>query len=45
MKIAISVESTCDLNQELLTKYDLKLIPFEVVLGEESFKDGEISIF
>lgn len=45
MKIAISVESTSDLNQELLTKYDIKLIPFEVVLGEESFKDGDISIF
>lgn len=45
MKIAISAESTCDLNKEFLTKYDVKVIPFEIVLGDKTFKDGDISIF
>ncbi len=42
MKIAISCESTCDLSKELIGKYDIKVIPYEVVLGDECFKDGEI---
>ena len=41
MKIAVSVESTHDLSQELLTKYDISVIPFEITLGDEVFKDGE----
>ena len=43
MKIAISVESTNDLNQELLTQYDIKVIPYQFVLGSELYKDGEIT--
>ena len=43
MKIAISVESTCDLNKVLLEKHDLKLIPYQIVVGGELYKDGEIS--
>jgi DegV family protein with EDD domain len=43
MKIAISVESTNDLSQKLLTKYDIKSIPFEIVLKDKTFKDGELS--
>ncbi|MDY6367808.1 MAG: DegV family protein [Clostridia bacterium] len=41
MKIAVSVESTHDLPKEYLTKYDIKVIPFEIILGDETFKDGE----
>lgn len=41
MKVAISVESTNDLSQELLTKYDIKVIPYPIVLGDLAFKDGE----
>lgn len=41
MKIAVSVESTHDLSKELLKEYDIKVIPFEITLGDETFKDGE----
>ena len=43
MKIAISAESTLDLSKELIKQYDIHVIPFEVLLGEESYRDGEIS--
>ena len=43
MKICISAESTIDLSKELLEKYHIRTIPFEVLLGEESHLDGEIS--
>ncbi len=43
MKIAISAESTIDLPKQLLAKYNIKTIPFMVILGDEEFKDGEIS--
>lgn len=43
MKIAISVESTNDLSRELLSKYDIKVIPYQFVLGNDLYKDGEIT--
>lgn len=43
MKIAITAESTCDLPEELLKKYDIKIIPFTVILGDNEYKDGEIT--
>ncbi|MBQ9734927.1 MAG: DegV family EDD domain-containing protein [Clostridia bacterium] len=43
MKIAVSVESTNDLIKELLKEYDIKVIPYQIVLGEKTFKDGEIA--
>lgn len=43
MKIAITAESTIDLPKELLEKYDIKTVPFMVLLGDKDFKDGEIS--
>lgn len=43
MKIAVSVESTSDLSKELLAENDIKLIPYEIVLGDKCFKDGEVS--
>ena len=43
MKIAVSVESTNDLTNELLQKYDIKVIPYQIVLGDRAVKDGEIS--
>ena len=42
MKIAISAESTIDLPKDLLEKYDIKVTPFTVILGENEYKDGEI---
>ena len=43
MKIAISAESTIDLTKELLDKYDIKTVPFTVILGDEESKDGAVT--
>ena len=43
MKIAVSAESTVDLSQELLQKYDIKVIPYQINLGDLTFKDGKYS--
>ena len=42
-KIAISLDSACDLSKELIEKFDFKIIPFGVNLGDKFFYDGEIS--
>jgi len=43
MKIAITAESTIDLPNELLEKYDIKTMPYTVILGDNEYKDGEIT--
>ena len=43
MKIAITAESTIDLTKELLEKYDIHTIPFQVLLGDDEYRDGEIA--
>ena len=43
MKICISAESTIDLSKELLEKYHIRTIPFEVLLGEDEYHDGDIT--
>ena len=40
MKIKIVSDSTCDLSQELLEKYNISLYPLTVVKGGESYKDN-----
>lgn len=40
MKIAISMESTCDLPQELIKKYNFEIIPYSVILGDEVVEDN-----
>ena len=42
MKICISTESTVDLSKELIDEYDIKVIPFGILLGEDLKYDGEI---
>lgn len=42
MKIAITAESTIDMPKELLEKYNIKTLPFMVILGENEYKDGEV---
>ncbi len=42
-KIAISLDSACDLSKELIEKCDFKVIPFGVNLGDKFFYDGEIT--
>ena len=41
MKIALSSESTCDLSKELQKKYDVNIVPFSVILGDEVVEDDE----
>ena len=43
MKIAISAESTLDLSKELIKQYDVHVIPFTVLLGEDAYQDGDIT--
>ncbi len=43
MKIAISLETTCDLTKELIAEYGFKIIPFHITLGERTFVDGEVT--
>ncbi len=39
-KVVITADSICDLGPELVQRYDVKIIPLYVNLGEDSFKDG-----
>ena len=43
MKLAISVESTADCSKELQQQYDISVIAYTVILGDESALDGEIT--
>ena len=43
MKIAISVESTVDLSKELIKQYNIEVIPFTVLLGENAYLDGDVT--
>ena len=40
MNIKITSDSTCDLSQELVKKYDIAILPLSVIKGDKSFKDG-----
>lgn len=44
MKIAVSVESTNDLGNKLLREYDIKVIPYKIVLGGEMYQDGDLTV-
>lgn len=41
MSVKIVSDSTCDLSKELIQKYDIKIIPLHVLLGEKEFEDGQ----
>jgi len=43
MKIIISAESTVDLTPELLKEYEIKTLPFTVLLGDKMGEDGDIT--
>ncbi len=44
MKIAITADSVIDLTPELLDKYDIKIVPLGILLGEEDYlDDGSIT--
>jgi DegV family protein with EDD domain len=40
MSIGILTDSTCDLNQEIIEKYGIEVIPLSVHFGEDEFQDG-----
>lgn len=40
MKIQITADSTIDLSPELYQRFDIKVIPFVVTLGDNSYYDG-----
>ena len=39
-KIILTADSTCDLSRELIERYDVHVIPFNVILGSDTFLDG-----
>ena len=39
--IKVISDSTCDLSKELIEKYDIKIVPLHIVLGENEFLDGK----
>ena len=43
MKIAVSVESTADLTKEIIEKYDIKVIAYNIIHDGKVIKDGEIT--
>lgn len=42
MRIIVSAESTIDLPREILEQFNIKTVPFTVVMGEQEYLDGEI---
>ena len=38
--VVITADSTCDLSQELKDRYDIRVIPLTILLGEDSYLDG-----
>ncbi len=40
MKIKITSDSTCDLSQELIEKYNITIVPLTVVKNDQAYTDG-----
>ncbi len=43
MKIKITSDSTCDLGGELIAKYNIGIFSLSVILGDKSYKDGDVA--
>jgi DegV family protein with EDD domain len=43
MRIAITSDSAIDISKELCEKYDIKLVPFTIVMGEKEYKDLDLT--
>ena len=39
--VIICADSTCDLSQELIERFDIRVIPLTILLGEESYFDDK----
>ena len=44
MSIKIITDSSCDLNKDIIKKYDIKVIPLPVSFEDNTYLDGELSI-
>jgi DegV family protein with EDD domain len=42
MRVAISAESTIDLPKDLLAEWDIHTVPFTIMMGNDTYLDGEI---
>lgn len=38
--VIITADSTCDLSPELLERYQIRIIPLTILLGDDSYRDG-----
>ncbi len=38
--VKVLADSTCDLSEELVKKYDVEIIPLHILLGEDEYEDG-----
>ena len=38
--VKIIADSTCDLSEELVRRYDITIVPLHILLGDEEFEDG-----
>lgn len=38
--VKIVADSTCDLSEELIRKYDVDILPLHILLGEKEYEDG-----
>ena len=39
-KVVICADSTCDLSNEQVERYDIHVLPLDIILGETAYKDG-----
>ena len=39
--VKIIADSTCDLSEELIKKYDVDILPLHILLGEKEYEDGK----
>ena len=43
MKIALSAETTLDFTPELIKEFDVNIIPFKVIVNNNTYNDGDIT--
>lgn len=41
MSVKVIADSTCDLSEELLKRYDIDIIPLHIVLDDKEYRDGD----
>lgn len=41
-KIRIVTDSSCDLNKDIVEKYNIEIVPLNVAFGDDIYTDGEI---